>query len=224
MAEPFQETIEGQSVRGFLHRAEGSSAGLVLTHGAGSNCNSPLLTALAESLCEKGITVLRCDLPFRQARPHGPPLGTAEKDQAGLRHAVEALRKIVSGSVFFGGHSYGGRMATMLAAQEPSVAQGLFLLSYPLHPPRKPEQLRTAHFPKLTVPALFVHGTRDAFGSVDEMQAAIKLIPAETKLLAVDGVGHELLGKSRREQTIELIVSTFLKWIGLVETQHAAYS
>jgi hypothetical protein len=56
------------------------------------------------------------------------------------------------------------------------------------------------------------------------MQAAIKLIPAETKLLAVDGVGHELLGKSRREQTIELIVSTFLKWIGLVETQHAAYS
>jgi hypothetical protein len=222
MSEPFQETIEGHSVRGFLHRAEISSTGLVLTHGAGSNCNSPLLIALAESLGQKGITVLRCDLPFRQARPHGPPLGTAEQDQAGLRQAVGALRKIVSGSVFLGGHSYGGRMATMLAAKDSSVAQGLFLLSYPLHPPRKPEQLRTAHFPKLTIPSLFVHGTRDGFGSVDEMQAALKLIPAKTKLLAIDGGGHELLGKSRREQTIELIVSTFLDCISLVETQRAA--
>jgi hypothetical protein len=222
MPEPFQETIEGHSIHGFLHRAEGSSTGLVLTHGAGSNCNSPLLTALAESFCAKGVTVLRCDLPFRQARPHGPPLGTAEQDQAGLRQAVGALRKIVSGSVFLSGHSYGGRMATMLAAKVPSVAQGLFLLSYPLHPPRKPEQLRTAHFPKLTIPSLFVHGTRDAFGSIDEMQAALKLIPAKTKLLPLDGAGHELLGKSRREQTIELIVSTFLDWIILVETQHAA--
>jgi hypothetical protein len=222
MSEPFQETIEGQSVRGFLHRAEGSSTGLVLTHGAGSNCNSPLLIALAESLGQKGITVLRCDLPFRQARPQGPPLGTAEQDQAGLRQAVEALRNIVSGSVFLGGHSYGGRMATMLAAKDPSVAQGLFLLSYPLHPPRKPEQLRTAHFPKLIIPALFVLGTRDAFGSVDEMQAALRLIPAKTTFLPIDGSGHELLGKGRREQTIELIVSTFLDWITPVETQHAA--
>lgn len=222
MSEPFRETIEGQSIRGFLHRAEGTSRGLVLTHSAGNNCNSPLLIALAESLCTKGVTVLRCDLPFRQARPHGPPLGTAEQDQAGLRAAVEALGKIVSGSVFLGGHSYGGRMATMLAAKDRSVGEGLFLLSYPLHPPRKPEQLRTAHFPKLTIPSLFVHGTRDGFGSVDEMQAALKLIPAKTKLLPIDGAGHELLGKSRREQTIELIVSTFLEWISLVETQHAA--
>jgi hypothetical protein len=125
------------------------------------------------------------------------------------------LRKIVSGSVFLGGHSYGGRMATMLAAQDPSVAHGLFLLSYPLHPPRKPEQLRTAHFPKLNVPALFVHGTRDAFGLIDEMQSAIKLIPAKAKLLPIDNAGHELLGKGHREQTVELIVKTFLDWTGL---------
>ncbi|WP_239461309.1 hypothetical protein [Occallatibacter savannae] len=68
-------------VRGFLHRAKRSNAdGLVLTHGAGANCRSPLLTALAEAFCEAGVTVLRCDLPFRQSRPSGPPMrGSAQK-------------------------------------------------------------------------------------------------------------------------------------------------
>src|SRR5579864_6366807 len=94
------------SVRGFLHVAEGSNPrGLVLTHGAGSNCNSPLLIALAQQLSANGISVLRCDLPFRQLRPVGPPLGTAELDQAGLRQAVQALRSRASGHIYLGGHS-----------------------------------------------------------------------------------------------------------------------
>src|SRR5215472_16108935 len=89
----FRESPDLPAVRGFLHQSHFSSArGLVLTHGAGSKCNSPLLTALAEAFCAEGVTVLRCDLPFRQNRPHGPPLGTAEQDQAGLRHAMEVLR------------------------------------------------------------------------------------------------------------------------------------
>lgn len=211
MAEPFLEQIPGQpAVRGFLHRADNSSTGLVLTHGAGSNCNSPLLVALAESLCAQGdVTVLRCDLPFRQARPHGPPIGTAENDQEGLRQAVQSLRKLVSGRVFLGGHSYGGRMATMLGAQDTTVADGLLLLSYPLHPPRKPQQLRTAHFPKLHTPAFFVHGTRDPFGSIPEMESALKLIPAKTRLVAIEGAGHEILTKSNRDRTIAKIVEAF---------------
>src|SRR5437016_5140859 len=139
MVEPFLDEVSGEpSIRGFLHSPEsGTDDGLVLTHSAGSNCNSPLLIGLAESFCAAGITVLRCDLPFRQARPHGPPLGSSGKDQAGLRRAVEVLRNRAGGRIFLGGHSYGGRMASMLAAQEPSVADGLLLLSYPLHPPRK---------------------------------------------------------------------------------------
>jgi predicted alpha/beta-hydrolase family hydrolase len=80
----------------------------------------------------------------------------------------------------------------MLAAEDPLVAAGLLLLSYPLHPPKKPEQLRTAHFPKLQVQALFVHGTRDPFGSIEEMQATLSLIPASTRLLTVESAGHDL--------------------------------
>jgi len=87
----------------------------------------------------------------------------------------------------------------MLCAEEPDLVGGLLLLSYPLHPPRKPEQLRTQHFSKLITPALFVHGTRDPFGSIEELQSALKLIPAKTELLKVDGAGHDLgfKGKSR---------------------------
>jgi predicted alpha/beta-hydrolase family hydrolase len=169
---------------------------LVLTHGAGANCQSPLLRALAEAFCESGITVLRCDLPFRQARPHGPPLrGSAERDQQGLRRAIESLRQIVAGRVFLGGHSYGGRQGTLLAAGAPGLINGLLLLSYPLHPPKRPGELRTVHFPKLYTPALFVHGTRDGFGAIEEMTAALKLIPAHTQLLPIEGAGHELMSQ-----------------------------
>lgn len=213
MSESFLEQTPGQpAVHGFLHRAEKPSAGVVLTHGAGSNCNSPLLIGLSEALCANGITVLRCDLPFRQARPHGPPMGTSELDQAGLAQAAKALRNITGNRIFLGGHSYGGRMASMLAAREPSVAERLLLLSYPLHPPRKPTQLRTAHFPKLQIPALFIHGTRDPFGSVEEIQSALALIPAPTKLLPIEGAGHELLQKRSAESMMKAIVNVFLQW------------
>lgn len=209
--EPFLDDSAGlPPVRGYLHRTDAPKAfGLVLTHGAGSNCNSPLLIALAESLGLAGVTVLRCDLPFRQKRPHGPPLGTAEQDQEGLHRAVQLLGNLIGGRVFLGGHSYGGRMASMLAARETSVADGLLLLSYPLHPPRKPQQLRTAHFPKLNTRALFVHGTRDPFGSTDEMQSALESIPAEKKLVNIENAGHELVTKSNRDAVVNVIAAEF---------------
>jgi predicted alpha/beta-hydrolase family hydrolase len=200
-------------VRGFLHRPEGEShAALVLTHSAGGNCQSPLLRALADAFSGAGITVLRCDLPFRQKRPHGAPLRSAEEDRAGLRNAALLLRRLAPGRVFLGGHSYGGRQASMLAAEDSSVADGLLLLSYPLHPPRRPAQLRTAHFPALHVPVLFVHGTRDGFGSIAEMGAAIQLIPAATRLLPVEGAGHDLYFGRRSaaaDNVLPAITATF---------------
>jgi predicted alpha/beta-hydrolase family hydrolase len=186
--------FEKQEVRGYLHRPEQADGkGIVLTHGAGGNCNGPLLVALADAFCATGMTVLRCELPFRQHRPKGPPSPAgAGADRAGLRSAVLALGEIAPGPIVLGGQSYGGRQASMLAADEPDLAAALLLLSYPLHPPGKPAQLRTQHFPRLSVPALFVQGTADPFGSIAEIESAVSPIPASHRILLVENAGHDL--------------------------------
>ncbi len=207
----FSDLSAEPAVRGFLHEpAQANGDGLVLTHGAGANCQSKLLIALASAFSGAGYLVLRCDLPFRQSRPHGPPFpAMAARDRQGLRRAVDILRSKTPGRIFLGGHSYGGRQGSMLAAEQPELSAGLLLLSYPLHPPRKPAELRTAHFPQLKTPALFVHGGRDPFGSHDEMKTALPLIPAQTTLLEIEGAGHELLGKKSEENLPVRIVQAF---------------
>ena len=216
--EVFTDAAADPLVRGFLHRpAKPLKDALVLTHGAGGNCKGPLLVALAEVFAKAGTLVLRCDLPFRQARPFGPPRpGEATKDRQGLKNAVAAIRNLVPGRVFLGGHSYGGRQASMLCAEEPSVADGLLLSSYPLHPPGKPDQLRIQHLSKLVTPVLFVQGSRDPFGSIAEIESALKLIPGKTSLLKVEGVGHDLgfKGKTKSETLPAAVLSEFSKLVG----------
>jgi len=187
---PFEQT----GIRGFLHRPDRAGAhALVLTHGAGGNCRSPLLIAAAEAFCAAGVSVLRCDLPFRQRRATGPPSpSTAAADREGLRRAVEAMRGLVPGQIFLGGQSYGGRQATMLAADELELAAALLLFSYPLHPPGKPDRLRIEHFPRLRVRAVFVHGASDPFGSPQELRSAMARIPAHTEIIPIAGAGHDL--------------------------------
>ena len=189
-----EEPFAAKGVRGILHRPDRATGdGLLLTHGAGSNCKAPLLVRMAHAFEAAGYLVLRYDLPFRQQRPKGPPFpGNAERDREGIAGAAEALREIAQGRVFLGGHSYGGRQSAMVAAARPHIGTALLLLSYPLHPPKKPEQPRTSFFPELRMPALFVHGTNDPFGSLEELRAAMALIPAPTDLLAVEGAGHDL--------------------------------
>jgi len=211
--QPFTDVSADPFVRGFLHRsAHPNGDSLVLTHGAGSNCQAPLLIALAQTFTDAGFVVLRCDLPFRQDRSFGPPgPGDAKRDRAGLTNAIAAIKNLAGGRIFLGGHSYGGRQASMLCAEQPEEAVGLLLLSYPLHPPRKPEQLRTQHFFNLRTPALFVHGVSDPFGSIQEMQQALKIIPAKTKLLSVEGAGHDLgfKGKSKRPELPATVLTEF---------------
>ena len=193
VVEPFEVAALEPAVAGFVHRpARPSGDGLVLAHGAGGNCRDPLLVALADAFAVEGLTVLRCDLPYRQARRTGPPAPAgAARDRAGLRRALDALRPLAPRRGFLGGKSYGGRQASLLAADDPGLAAALLLLSYPLHPPARPHQLRTEHFPRLRVPALFVHGSRDPFGSLEELEAARALIPAKTDLVVVQA-GHDL--------------------------------
>jgi hypothetical protein len=230
--EPFADEHDGEpSVRGFLHRAAHPSGALrlrsgqdvlVVTHGASGNCRGPMLVALAECFAAAGVTVLRYDLSFRQARASGPPSpASADRDQAGIRRAVVLMKERcertewgVGGRVFAGGQSYGGRQTTMVAAADPALVDGLLLLSYPLHPPGRPAQLRTGHFPDLRNPALFVSGTKDAFGSIDEIEAAVKLIPARVEIMPVEGAAHSLMTKGNRDTLAAMIVERFQMFFG----------
>jgi len=236
-------------VRGYLHTPETSnSKALVLTHGAGSNAQAPLLIAVADAFCAAGFTVLRCDLPYRQSRSYGPPgPGDAARDRAGLKNAIAAVKKNMgapllasfarkpalslsnggdfpgstdkkghSATTYLGGHSYGGRQATMLAAEDTEMASGLLLLSYPLHPPRQPEQLRIQHFPHLRTPSLFVHGTRDPFGSPEEMKKALEQISAKNELMQVESAGHDLgfKGQTRAQELPASVLDKFEEMFG----------
>ncbi len=139
-------------------------------------------------------------------RPLGP-----RADQDGLRAAAQEVRSRVNEPVFLGGHSYGGRQASIVAAEQVGAVPGILLLSYPLHPPGKPEQLRTAHFKNIEAPCLFIHGTSDPFGSPDEIKTAISLIPGKCKLILLDGLGHDL-GKGKPE-VVSRIAEEFNKFV-----------
>ncbi len=186
----------------------------MLTHGAGGTPGRRLLVALGEAFAARGLTVLRYDLPFRQASRAAPPRPSgAARDREGLRTAVAAMRERVGGRVFLGGQSYGGRQASLLAAGEAGLVDGLLLLSYPLHPPAAssrapdgpPSEARRR-------PRLFAHGSRDPFGSLEEIEAARALIPSHTALLSVAGAGHDLFRAPRRAgaDTATEIVTAFL--------------
>lgn len=230
----FADTTAEPVVRGFLHTPDNPTGdGLVITHGAGGNAQAPLLRALADTFNAAGFIVLRCNLPYRQTRSFGPPgPADAARDRAGLKNSISALKKAVnepagaslpagvagsdfstrrSERIFLGGHSYGGRQSSMLCAEQPDLVVGLLLLSYPLHPPRRPEQQRTQHLFDLRTPTLFVHGTRDPFGSIEELERAMKMIPARTKLLPVEGAGHDLgfKGKAREGKLPAAIFEEF---------------
>lgn len=206
--------FESGPVQGLLHRpANPVGDAVVLTHGAGADCRSPLLVAIASALADAGISVLRYDLPFRKTRPHGPPFPAgASRDREGLREAAYALHSLVAGRIILGGHSYGGRQASMLIAEDTTVADALLLLSYPLHPPKKPDDVRTSHFHAIRVPTMFVHGTNDPFGTMEEMQNALRLIPGANVLVPIEKAGHDLL--KGRFEIARLVIEPFKNMIG----------
>ncbi|MFN7932940.1 MAG: alpha/beta family hydrolase [Bryobacteraceae bacterium] len=201
---PRGEGFESDGVSGYLHRPEGLiETAIVLGHGAGSNADAPQIVQAAAAFCDAGVLALRIHLPFRLLR-RPPNPATAGLDREGLRRAVAAVRALGAKRVILGGHSYGGRQASMLMAEDPAVAEALLLLSYPLHPPDKPQQLRTAHFPALRTAALFVHGSKDPFGTVAELREAMTLLPRPAQLLEVQGAGHDL----RKLPAAEIVAKT----------------
>jgi len=172
---------------------------VVLTHGAGGSRESPLLKQLCDEWARRGWLAVRYNLPYRRRRPKGPPSGSAAADRAGVVEALTLAATLADGPVIAGGHSYGGRQASMVLADERLREQvtvaALTLFSYPLHPPGKPDQQRTEHLPRIDVPTVFTHGSSDPFGTIDELRAAAALIPARTEIVEITGARHDLGSK-----------------------------
>lgn len=174
-----------------IHDPEGDTrATLILAHGAGGNRDQAMLRLLGDELAGRGVRTVRIDLPFRRNRPKGPP---APSGQAADRAAFAETARLldVQGPILWGGHSYGGRMASMAVAEGPERPDGLLLLSYPLHPPGRPEKARTAHLPGIAVPTVLVHGRRDPFASPEELAEAAALIAGPTTTVEV-AAAHDL--------------------------------
>jgi predicted alpha/beta-hydrolase family hydrolase len=184
-------------IAGIAHEPDGKPRGaVVLTHGAGGSRESELLKKICDEWARRGWLAVRYNLPYRRRRPKGPPSGSAATDQAGIVEAIELVRNMAKGPVVAGGHSYGGRMTSMVVADGAAGVDALTLFSYPLHPPGKPERARTEHLPRIEVPTVFTHGTSDPFGSIDELRAAAALIPASADVVEITGARHDLGAKS----------------------------
>lgn len=191
--------------------------GLLLAPGAGSDRDHSCLVAIEVGVAP--LPVVRMDFPYRKAGRRAPD--RAPVLLAAMRTEVDGFAGALGvdhGRLVLGGRSMGGRMASMLAAGDgpgasPSPigervpAAGLVLVSYPLHPPGKPENLRTEHLPRLTVPCLFVHGTRDPFASPDELTAATAAIPGAVTHVWIEGGRHDL---ARADESVSNAVVAWL--------------
>ncbi len=188
-----------------MARRPGRPGGLLLTPGAGSDREHHTLVALEEAL--RPLPVARVDFPYRKEGRRPPD--RAPKLVASVMHdaaEVAAAFRIRPARLLLGGRSMGGRICSMAVA-EGLPAAGLVLISYPLHPPGKPERLRTEHLPRLDVPCLFVSGTRDPFGTPDELEAATATIPGAVTHHWVVGGTHDL------KRADDEIVATVAAWI-----------
>lgn len=181
--------------------------GVVLAPGASAGRDQPALVRLDEALSEMGLVVERMDFPYRLAgrrAPDRPPvlIGAVQEAARALADRLgSGTRRLV-----LGGRSMGGRMCSMAVAQGTEAA-GLLLVSYPLHPPGQPGQLRTDHFPDLVVPCLFVSGTRDPFGSPAEFEKATAAIAGPVTHRWIEGGDHALRGKDAQ------VTAAALEWL-----------
>lgn len=183
----------------------GRPGGLLLTPGAGSDRTHHTLVALEEALAP--LPVARVDFPYRKEGRKAPD--RAPKLIESLRAdaaAFAAERRFRPPRLLLGGRSMGGRMCSMAVA-EGLPARGLVLISYPLHPPGKPEKLRIEHLPALEVPCLFVSGTRDPFGTPEELEAHTASIPGPVTHVWIEGGRHGL------DKADDQIVAAVVDWI-----------
>jgi uncharacterized protein len=189
---------DGSSVNGLLYRpskAARSGVTLILGHGAGAGQLHPFMQLFASGLAARGIDVVTFNFQYmEQGRRVPDPKAKLESCYRAVIEAARTNKKLKGNRLVIGGKSMGGRIASQVAATPETAAHvtALFFLGYPLHPPGRPDKLRDAHLPQITAPMLFVQGSRDAFGSADELRATIKKHRLRATLQIVEGGDHSL--------------------------------
>jgi predicted alpha/beta-hydrolase family hydrolase len=193
----FTFDVGGSRSSALVYRSEGgrARASLVLAHGAGAPQTHPWMVGMARALASRGLDVVTFNFLYTEAKRRLPDKNAVLEET--WRRALHASRErgdIAHTRLFIGGKSMGGRIATQVAAIGVEGVDGLVLLGYPLHPPGKPDKLRASHLGGVREPMLFIQGSRDAFGTPDELGPAIvPLAGRGTRLFVVEGGDHSLV-------------------------------
>jgi uncharacterized protein len=200
-----------------VYRSDSPRAACVLAHGAGNGQDSPFMVRFATGLAERGVTTATFDFPYMASGRKVPdkPAVLEASWRAAIARAAETFAPL---PLFIGGKSMGGRIASQVAAQGAPGLAGLFFLGYPLHPPGAPDKRRDAHLPDIKEPMLFVQGTRDAFGTADEIAALLPSLRDAT-LHVVDDGDHSFNVRVREtglkpEQVLDRIIGVVAGWMG----------
>ncbi len=210
--EPESFTVEVGDARttARIHRASSARATLVLAHGAGAPQTHEWMVAMARAIAARAIDVVTFNFLYAEAgrrAPDRPPV--LEGTWRAVIAAVRERTDLATQRLFIGGKSMGGRIATHVAAGDVPVGPiaGVVLLGYPLHPPGKPEKLRAAHLPRVAAPMLFVQGTRDTFGTPDELGPVVRKLPAGSRMLVVEGGDHSLVRPKSSGESLEHVIA-----------------
>jgi predicted alpha/beta-hydrolase family hydrolase len=215
----FTVPLEAGATTALAYRADPSTATLLLGHGAGAGQRHPFMVAFAQGLSGLGIDVITFNFPYteqRRRRPDPGPVLEACYRRVVAAAAARADRRL---PLFIGGKSMGGRIATQIAAADRELPiAGLVLLGYPLHPPGRPDQRRDRHLPSISVPMLFVQGSKDAFGTPAELAPALASIEPAPAIHVVEGGDHSFT-RSKKDAAVQAalydeIQRRIAQWIG----------
>jgi uncharacterized protein len=191
---PFVIPTPTGEVSAVWHPADGPA--LVVGHGAGAGMDHPFIVGFCDAVADEGIAALRFNFPYMEAGRRTPD--QAKNAIGAFRSAFDAAAERSGGrQVLGGGKSYGGRIASMAAAEGmPAVA--LIFLGYPLHAPGRTDQIRDAHLYDLTMPMLFLHGTKDPFAEPKELAKVVRRLGDRATLVDFEGAGHSF-ERSRKD-------------------------
>ena len=177
---------------------------LLLAPGAGAPQTHPWMVALSRALAARGVSVVTFNFLYSEAKRRTPDKNDVL--EATWREAIRAVQA-AHGRIFIGGKSMGGRIASQVAAGADVEVAGLVLLGYPLHPPGRPNQLRVAHLARVRAPMLFVQGSRDAFGTPDELGPFVHGLSRGTRLFVIEGGDHSFAQPKSSGQTFETVIA-----------------